>query len=289
MARRTQRLLFGAILFGGVLGPVLLLSGLRLAASASVSLWLNLEAVATALLGFFVFRDRLGRNGWLGAGGILLSALLLTGGEGAAGVEAGLLVAAACFCWGLDNHLTALIDGISPAQSTFWKGLLAGLANLGIGLLVEPWGAQGLQVGLALLTGVFAYGLSITLYIGAAQALGATRSQLVFSTSPYFGIALAVLLLGESITPPQIAAAVLVAISVVLLTIEWHSHEHDHPVTEHEHWHDHADGHHGHAHPPELLGPAGAGAPRAHSHRHHHPPLLHAHHHWPDLHHRHDH
>jgi drug/metabolite transporter (DMT)-like permease len=289
MARRTQRLLFGAILFGGVLGPVLLLFGLRLAASASVSLWLNLEAVATALLGFFVFRDRLGRNGWLGAGGILLSALLLTGGEGAAGVEAGLLVAAACFCWGLDNHLTALIDGISPAQSTFWKGLLAGLANLGIGLLVEPWGAQGLQVGLALLTGVFAYGLSITLYIGAAQALGATRSQLVFSTSPYFGIALAVLLLGESITPPQIAAAVLVAISVVLLTIEWHSHEHDHPVTEHEHWHDHADGHHGHAHPPELLGPAGAGAPRAHSHRHHHPPLLHAHHHWPDLHHRHDH
>jgi drug/metabolite transporter (DMT)-like permease len=312
MARRTQRLLFGAILFGGVLGPVLLLFGLRLAASASVSLWLNLEAVATALLGFFVFRDRLGRNGWLGAGGILLSALLLTGGEGAAGVEAGLLVAAACFCWGLDNHLTALIDGISPAQSTFWKGLLAGLANLGIGLLVEPWGAQGLQVGLALLTGVFAYGLSITLYIGAAQALGATRSQLVFSTSPYFGIALAVLLLGESITPPQIAAAVLVAISVVLLTIESHSHEHDHPVAEHEHWHDHADGHHGHEHPPELLGPAGAetgtgatageagagsedagagraGALRGHSHRHHHPPLLHAHHHWPDLHHRHDH
>jgi drug/metabolite transporter (DMT)-like permease len=282
MPSRTQRLLWGAILFGGVLGPVLLLFGLRLAAAASVSIWLNLEAVATALLGFFVFHDRLGRNGWIGALGILLSALLLTWGEGAAGWQAGLLVALACTCWGLDNHLTALIDGITPAQSTFWKGLLAGLANLGIGFFVEPWGASGMQVGLALLTGVFAYGISITLYIGAAQALGATRSQLVFSTAPYFGIALSVLLLGESISPQQWAAALLVGISVVLLTIEWHSHDHDHPVFEHEHWHEHGEGHHDHRH-------GGEPAPKGHSHPHNHPPLIHAHHHWPDLHHRHEH
>ncbi len=42
--------LFGAILFGGILGPVALLFGLRLAEAASVSLWLNLELVATAVL-----------------------------------------------------------------------------------------------------------------------------------------------------------------------------------------------------------------------------------------------
>ena len=98
MDRRTRRLLWGAIFFGGVLGPVLLLFGLRLAAAASVSLWLNLEAVATALLGYFVFHDKLGRQGWIGAGGVLLSALLLSWGEGAAGWRAGLLVAAACVC-----------------------------------------------------------------------------------------------------------------------------------------------------------------------------------------------
>ena len=270
-----------AILAGGVLGPVLLLFGLRLAASASVSLWLNLEAVATALLGFFVFHDRLGRSGWLGAAVILLAAMLLSWGAGAAGWGAGLLVALACTAWGVDNHLTALIDGITPAQSTFWKGLLAGLTNLLIGLLLETWAADGWQVVLSLLTGVFAYGLSITLYIGAAQALGATRSQLVFSTAPYFGMALAVLWLGETISPLQWLAAVLVAVAVVLLTLEHHSHEHDHPVTEHEHWHEHGDGHHAHTHAGDVNG--------GHTHVHAHARLVHRHRHWPDLHHRHEH
>ena len=280
MPRRTGRLLWGAIFFGGVVGPLLLLFGLRLAAAASVSLWLNLEAVATALLVFFVFHDRLGRNGWIGAGGILLSAVLLSWGQGAAGWGAALLVAGACTAWGLDNHLTALIDGISPAQSTFWKGLLAGLTNLVLGLVIEGTALGVGQIGLALLTGVFAYGFSITLYISAAQALGATRSQLVFSTAPYFGMALSVLLLGEIISPLQWLAAALVAVSVVLLTVEWHSHEHDHPVTEHEHWHDH-DEHHEHEHVAEVSG--------GHSHPHRHAPLLHSHRHWPDLHHRHGH
>lgn len=281
MPRRTQRLLWGAILSGGVLGPVLLLFGLRLAAASSVALWLNLEAVATALLGFLIFHDRLGRNGWIGAGGILLSAVLLSWGEGAAGWQAGLLVAGACVAWGLDNHLTALIDGVTPAQSTFWKGLLAGLVNLALGLGLEGLALGPGQIGLALLTGVFAYGISITLYIGAAQALGATRSQLVFSTAPYFGMALAVLLLGESISPAQWLAAALVAVSVVLLTVEWHSHEHDHPVIEHEHWHEHGDGHHDHEHGEAVAG--------GHTHAHRHAPLMHAHRHWPDLHHRHEH
>jgi len=54
MDARTRRLLLGAVFFGGMPGPVLLLFGLKLAA-ASVSRWLNLEAVATALPGFFVF------------------------------------------------------------------------------------------------------------------------------------------------------------------------------------------------------------------------------------------
>ncbi len=282
---RTRRLLAGAVLFGGILGPVLMLFGLRLAAAASVALWLNLEAVATALLGVWVFRDHLGRNGWIGAAGILLASVLLSWGQGAAGWQAGLLVAGACVCWGLDNHLTALIDGITPAQSTFWKGLVAGTVNLAVGLLAEPFGAGLTEIGGALLVGLFSYGFSIVFYITAAQQLGATRSQLIFSSAPYFAIALSVFWLGESISAVQVVAALIVGVSIVLLTVEWHSHDHEHVALEHEHWHTHADGHHDHAHD----GAAGQAAADSHSHRHRHRPLHHAHHHWPDLHHRHEH
>jgi drug/metabolite transporter (DMT)-like permease len=285
MEARTRRLLLGAILLGGMVGPVLLLFGLRLAAATSVALWLNLEAVATALLGVWLFRDHLGRNGWIGAAGILAAALILSRGQGAAGWQAGLLVAGACLCWGFDNHFTALIDGISPEQSTVWKGLVAGTVNLAVGLMVEPINAGMTTAGAALLVGVFAYGLSIVLYITAAQQLGATRSQLVFSTAPYFAMALSVLWLGEAISPVQVASAILVGVSVVLLTVEWHSHGHEHAALEHEHWHDHADAHHTHGHIEE----SGRADRSAHAHRHQHVPLRHIHHHWPDLHHRHEH
>ena len=49
--------LLGAIFFGGVLGPILLLTGLSLTAAATTSLLLNLESVFTALIAWFVFRE----------------------------------------------------------------------------------------------------------------------------------------------------------------------------------------------------------------------------------------
>ncbi|MCG6918917.1 MAG: EamA family transporter, partial [Deltaproteobacteria bacterium] len=53
---KTSYRLLGAIGLGGVLGPLLLLFGLSLTSAASVSLWLNLELIATIILGFFIFR-----------------------------------------------------------------------------------------------------------------------------------------------------------------------------------------------------------------------------------------
>src|SRR5262245_18194898 len=55
--RRNRVRLLGAVVFGGILGPVALLFGLKIAAAASVSLWLNLELAATAVLGVCLFHD----------------------------------------------------------------------------------------------------------------------------------------------------------------------------------------------------------------------------------------
>jgi len=282
MDRRNLLLLLGSVVFGGILGPLALLAGLRLASAASVSLWLNLEMVATAVLGHFLFKDHLTRRSWLAAGGIFLAAVILAAGEGAAGVLAGLLVLAACVSWGIDNHVTALIDGITPAQATFWKGLAAGTTNLVIGVSLAPLAASFGEMLGGLGIGVVAYGLSIVLYIASAQQLGATRSQLIFSSAPFWGVLLSVALLGEKLTWQHGAAAVIFIASIVLLYREQHGHAHTHKEQEHEHMHQHDDGHHLHDH--EEL-------PKAswHSHVHEHTPLEHVHPHWPDLHHRHEH
>ena len=66
--RCTLLLLTGAIVLGGILGPLLLLMGLRVASSGSAALWLNFEFAATVTLGHFVFREHLSmRDGLLPA------------------------------------------------------------------------------------------------------------------------------------------------------------------------------------------------------------------------------
>lgn len=77
MPRQDKLRLIGAIFFGGILGPVFLLGGLRIAEAASVSLWLNMEMVATVIIGYFFFKDYLSKKGWLASLGILGASTLL--------------------------------------------------------------------------------------------------------------------------------------------------------------------------------------------------------------------
>ncbi|HEX6793987.1 MAG TPA: DMT family transporter, partial [Casimicrobiaceae bacterium] len=55
--RKEWGWLAGAILLGGILGPLALMYGLTVTAASSASLLLNLEAVFTALIAWFLFRE----------------------------------------------------------------------------------------------------------------------------------------------------------------------------------------------------------------------------------------
>lgn len=276
------RRLTGAVVFGGILGPVALLVGLSLAPAASVSLWLNLETTATALLAWALFREHLDARGWVANGVVVVASVVLAAPAGFSLAPSAMLIVAAAACWGLDNNLTAIIDGYTPAQTTFVKGLVAGAVNLGLGLWWEGV-VPGLgTVALALIVGGLAYGASIVLYIRGAQQLGATRSQMLFATAPFLGVLMSWVGLGEPVQALQIAAAVGMVIALGLLFSSRHEHEHAHAAITHTHAHRHDDEHHDHEHdglPPEVW----------HTHEHAHGPVVHHHPHVPDLHHRHRH
>ena len=236
----------------------------------------------SVIIGYFFFKDYLSKKGWLASLGILGASTLLAVEGGVAGFKAAGLIGLACICWGIDNHLTALIDGISPAQSTFWKGSVAGSVNLILGLFLGSYQASALNTAAGLGLGALSYGLSIMLYITSAQNLGATRSQLLFSSAPFFGLAIS-LFLGGSLSLFQAAAFFLFLGSVFVLFQESHAHTHAHLPSIHTHMHYHPDAHHSHDHPGHE------GESFRHSHEHEHQPLEHSHPHWPDLHHRHEH
>ncbi len=274
--------LTGVLLFGGVVAPLLFLRGLTLANAASVSLWLNLETLVTVLLAWLFFKEHIHRRGWASVALILAASLLLVWPSGFEAGKAALFVGLACVCWGLDNNLTALIDGLTPAQTTLVKGIAAGTINLFMARFAGEGQPPGYVVAAALLLGALCYGLSLVLYIGGAQQLGSARAQLVFSTAPFWGVMLAWTLFSEPVLPVQIAAAFLMLAALWLLHGERHEHGHAHGAIRHVHWHRHDDGHHDHIHE--------AGAPAAgHTHEHAHQPTTHSHPHRPDLQHRHEH
>src|SRR5262245_3992214 len=68
---RNLGFLAAATLFGGVLGPLLLLIGLAASGAGSVSLILNLELAATAILGVTLFKEHLPWTGRIAVLGIV--------------------------------------------------------------------------------------------------------------------------------------------------------------------------------------------------------------------------
>ena len=124
------------------------------------------------------------------------------------GATAALLVGVACIAWGLDNNLTSLIDGYSTAEITCIKGACAGSLTVPIGWWVGGQASAPELLG-ALLIGAVGYGVSLVLYVAGAQQLGATRSQLCFSTAPLFGLAVAWGVFGETIGPRHLHANTL--------------------------------------------------------------------------------
>ena len=285
LARADLPWLAGTVFFGGILGPLLLLFGLNLTDAASASLLLNLEGVFTALLAWFVFRENVDRRIALGMGLIVLAGVLLSWGErsGAYGLSFGAMaIAAACLGWGIDNNLTRKVSSADPVQIAGIKGLVAGTVNLGIATTLG-WTPPPVSMLLAgAVVGLLGYGISLTLFVRALRDLGTARTGAYFSTAPFIGAGLSMILLQETPGVMFWTAAALMAAGVWLHLTEHHEHLHVHEALRHRHAHVH-DAHHQHEHDFAWDGR------EPHTHFHQHRPLTHSHPHYPDIHHRHRH
>ncbi len=281
------RWLAAATVAGGIVGPVLLMLGLSAMPASGVSLLLNAEGVLTALLAWFVFHENFDRRIALGMLAIVAGALVLSWPSDAqfSGAWPALAILGACFAWAIDNNLTRKVALADASFIAMVKGLVAGTTNLALALLAgATWPAPEMVV-LAALLGFASYGASLTLFVIALRHLGTARTGAYFSVAPFFGTLLAILLLNEPVTPPLLAAGLLMALGVWLHLSERHEHGHRHEALEHTHEHVHgeSDDHHEHDHPGLVL------PGTRHTHRHQHAPIEHTHSHFPDAHHPHKH
>ena len=126
----------GAILAGGIAGPVLLMYGLTQTPAASASLLLNMEGVLTAMLAWFEFKENFDRRIFIGMLLIVAAGVLLSWEQiPVLGVPWGVVaIAGACLCWGIDNNLTRKVSASDAVQIAGVKRLVAGSVNLTITL-----------------------------------------------------------------------------------------------------------------------------------------------------------
>jgi drug/metabolite transporter (DMT)-like permease len=273
-----------AVVFGGMAGPLLLMIGLRTTSAASASLLLNLEAVFTALGAWLIVKEHADRRIVVGMIVIVAAASLLSiDPAGGFRLTVGALaIGGACLCWGIDNVATRPLALRDPRQVAATKGLVAGTANISIGLATGGHLPSTSRISAAMLIGFVGYGMSLVLYVRAMRSLGTARTGAYYAAAPFVGSAIALIWLREPVGRFFVPALALMAVGLAIHLTERHVHEHAHVAAQHAHRHDHVDAHHDHREHDGM-------AVDEHGTVHAHEPIVHDHGHTPDEHHLHDH
>src|SRR3989441_8393835 len=199
LRRRDVPWLLGAIVTGGIVGPVFLMFGLAGGSASQAALLLTLEGVLTAALAWLVFREHVDARIALGmaliTGGALVLAWQPDRGE-PIGRHA-VFVAGACLAWALDNNLTRKVSGGDATLVAALKGGAAGAVNLTIAMAMgAPFPGWGDAFGAAAV-GLLGYGVSLMPFVLAPRELGAGRTGGHFSAAPLLRAGASIAMLGE--------------------------------------------------------------------------------------------
>lgn len=284
--KKDFKWLIGAIIAGGIIAPIILLSSLKITPASTASLLLNFEGVATAIIAMLFFKENVGKQ-------ILNAVILITFAsiilswdfKNQWGFSIGSLgIILACFCWGIDNNFTRNISAKNPFSIVIIKGIISGFFSLFLSLILKNEIPEFKIAIIAMVIGFFCYGVSIVLFVFAMRDLGSTRTSALFGTAPFVGSILSFILLGDIPSNMFFISLPIMIVGTIFLLKEEHNHTHIHEFIEHEHRHNHRDGHHNHEHTNGEIIINGY-----HSHLHVHEAIEHAHPHSPDIHHRHIH
>ncbi len=197
-----------------IAAPIFLMLGLHYGTSSNASLLGNFEIVVTTVIALFVFKEAVSTRLWGAIALITLSSILLSF-EGADSLHfsyGSLFVLLATTCWGFENNCTRKISSKNTYEIVVLKGIFSGLGSMMIAFATGEHLPEIKYIGLALLLGFVAYGLSIFLYIRAQNVLGAAQTSAYYAVAPFVGASLSFLFLREPLTGIYLVAlAVMIA------------------------------------------------------------------------------
>lgn len=205
-----------------IAAPIFLMMGLKLSAAANVSLLNNFEIVATTLLAFVFFKEKISPR-LLGAIGLITFASILLSVEDAGCLQfsrGSVFVLLACVCWGLENNCTRMMSAKDPMEIVVVKGFGSGAGSLIVAFLAGEQLPKLSLIPVVMLLGFVAYGLSIFFYVHAQRTLGAARTSAYYAVAPFIGAALSMLIFLEKPTGLFPLALLVMIAGTILVTLD---------------------------------------------------------------------
>lgn len=259
-----------------VAAPILLMMGLSITNASNASLLNNFEIVATSLVAFIIFKEKISLRLLVAIVLVTISSVILSfeGGDAFRFNKGSLLVLLATLCWGFENNATRMISTKDSKEIVIIKGIFSGFFSLILALLIGERLPGPEYILYSLVLGFISYGMSINLYILAQKSLGAAKTSCYYALNPFLGSILGMLLLREKADLQFIVAITLMLVATLFMVrdtvllvhthehVHVHSHEHRHGSLVHTHEHQHVHTHYHshmrngdeHEHGPEELG-----------------------------------
>ena len=176
-----------AMIILDIAAPISLMLGLKMTSAANASLLNNFEYVATALIAFFVFKEKISRRLGFGITMTVISCVILSF-EGSAALNfsrGSVLVLLSAVFWGIENNYTRALSEKDPMIIVLLKGIFCGGTSFVLALLLGERAENLLSIVLALVLGLVSYGLSIFVFVYAQRILGAARTSVYSALTPF--------------------------------------------------------------------------------------------------------
>lgn len=216
-------------IFGGIAAPVLLMYGLQQTAASTAAILTNGEIVFTLALSSLFFGEKPHGPVGLFAVVLVVIGLVIATTEDLTALESilelnpgNIMILASMLMWAIDNNVSRRLTlKVSPAKIAMVKSLAGGLILLAIALAMgkgDSIAAIKLDMWmLIIIMSISGFGGALLLFLEGIKRIGTVKTMSMFSMTPVFGIVIAALALGESITVFQGVATGLIIIGIILI------------------------------------------------------------------------
>ncbi|MDQ5842671.1 MAG: DMT family transporter [Thermoproteota archaeon] len=217
-------------IFGGILAPILLMYGLQQTAASTAAILTNGEIVFTIALSSVFFGEK--PHGRIGVFAVILVVigLVIATAEDLKALETivqlnagNIMILASMLMWAIDNNVSRrLTSSASPAKIAMVKSLCGGLVMIAVALALGKGDIiTGIKFDMWILIvgmSIAGFGGALVLFLEGIKRIGTVRTMSMFSLTPVFGIVIAALTLGESITIFQSIATGLIILGIILIS-----------------------------------------------------------------------